>query len=169
MIVLPVRIIMSPTSSSRPLAGRKARSATVRTNSSPLEFATPPLVGGGAEGYATACMWHKREPRPELAATSVDLDRFRAELEDEIAEAELDAALGLTAFLPQPMSEIADDPGFEVGRLRDDKTADRAEPHADDGSLLAGLAIRSPVAEAHAQRIRSLETEADELGPVVQI
>src|SRR5262245_26220007 len=35
MIVLPVRIIMSPTSSSRLFAGRKARSATVRTNSSP--------------------------------------------------------------------------------------------------------------------------------------
>ena len=53
-IVLPVKIIMSPTSSSMPFAGRKARSATLRTNFSPLV--------DGVEGYATACTWHKREP-----------------------------------------------------------------------------------------------------------
>src|SRR5918995_4080885 len=35
MIVFPVRIIMSPTSSSIPLAGTKARSATVRTTQLP--------------------------------------------------------------------------------------------------------------------------------------
>src|SRR3954465_8670364 len=39
MIVLPVKIIMSPTSSSMFFAGRKARSATVRTNASPLVVA----------------------------------------------------------------------------------------------------------------------------------
>src|ERR671914_242452 len=56
MMVLPVRIIMSPTSSSRLLAGRKARSATLRTTL-PLkragagELALPAL--DGREPYAT--------------------------------------------------------------------------------------------------------------------
>src|SRR5215212_8166607 len=47
MIVLPVRIIMSPTCSSRFFVGKNALSATARTNYPPLS---------GAEHYAT-CMW----------------------------------------------------------------------------------------------------------------
>src|SRR5256714_12532538 len=66
MIVLPVRIIMSPTSSSMFLAGRKARSATVRTTLLPW-LRLPPVVDGGAEGYATVGIGTKRERRAELA------------------------------------------------------------------------------------------------------
>ena len=56
---------MSPTSSSMPLAGRKARSATVRTTLLPWS-AAPPALGDGAEGYATACIRHKRQPSRNL-------------------------------------------------------------------------------------------------------
>src|SRR3954454_2116095 len=44
MIVLPVKIIMSPTSSSRFLTGKNPRSATLRTTGS------PPLAADGPEG-----------------------------------------------------------------------------------------------------------------------
>src|SRR4051795_6805703 len=48
MIVLPVRIIMSPTSSSKFLTGKNPRSATLRTTWS------PPVRGRPAQAYATA-------------------------------------------------------------------------------------------------------------------
>src|SRR4051794_7384868 len=75
MIVFPVRIIMSPTSSSRPLAGRKARSAKLRTKVSPQNPGARPvgptlrLTGSRREGYATAPRRPKREPSPSLAQT----------------------------------------------------------------------------------------------------
>src|SRR5919202_1359 len=62
--VFPVRIIMSPTSSSRLFAGRNARSATLRTNSSPLFAGAPVAAAGqaGEEGYATLLVRTKPEP-----------------------------------------------------------------------------------------------------------
>src|SRR5262245_16618701 len=62
-IVLPVRIIMSPTSSSRPLAGAKARSATPLTTS--LLSPTPTEVAR----LLTARCCLKREPSRLLAQT----------------------------------------------------------------------------------------------------
>src|SRR3954467_15213027 len=63
-IVLPVRIIMSPTSSSRPLAGRKARSATPLTTCL-LSPTSPTKVAR----LLTARCCLKREPLPLLAQT----------------------------------------------------------------------------------------------------
>src|SRR4051795_8049593 len=56
MIVLPVRIIMSPTSSSRFLTGKNPRSATLRTTWS------PPLRGRPDEAYATGARAANRQP-----------------------------------------------------------------------------------------------------------
>ena len=55
---------MSPTSSSRLLAGRNARSATLRTKLSPHSRAAPmaPAGSAGDEPYATAITGTKREP-----------------------------------------------------------------------------------------------------------
>src|SRR3954452_7829634 len=58
MIVLPVRIIMSPTSSSRFLTGKNPRSATLRTNWS------PPLRGPAADSVCD-------RPFPRQPATGV--------------------------------------------------------------------------------------------------
>src|ERR1700755_1777187 len=68
-MVLPVRIIMSPTSSSRPLAGRNARSATLLTT-----LLLSPTSGEGSQGYATAGLRLKREPSPLLAQTGEEDD-----------------------------------------------------------------------------------------------
>src|SRR4029079_17284212 len=67
MMVFPVRIIMSPTSSSRLLAGRKALSATLRTNLSPPHRGCPggPRWSSRREGYFT----FQRSIKPEHAAT----------------------------------------------------------------------------------------------------
>src|SRR4051794_37660654 len=65
MTVLPVRIIMSPTSSSRLLAGRNARSATLRTTgSSSLSSCSRHgrAATAGGEPYATVIVRLKREP-----------------------------------------------------------------------------------------------------------
>src|SRR3954463_5178296 len=68
-IVLPVRIIMSPTSSSRPLAGAKARSATPLTTSL-LSPTCPTKVAR----LLTARWCLKREPVRLLAQTGQDDD-----------------------------------------------------------------------------------------------
>src|SRR5436190_1352960 len=60
MIVLPVRIIMSPTCSSRFLVGRNARSATARTT------LVSSLVSGAYAG--PGCVW-KRTPLPSWVPT----------------------------------------------------------------------------------------------------
>src|SRR4051812_13649088 len=67
MMVFPVRIIMSPTSSSRLLAGRNALSATLRTNLSPPHRGRPDGLRWSSrrEGYAT----YQRSIKPEHAAT----------------------------------------------------------------------------------------------------
>src|SRR5215210_7105509 len=67
MMVFPVRIIMSPTSSSRLFAGRKALSATLRTNLSPPHRRRPdgPRWSSRREGYAT----YQRSIKPEHALT----------------------------------------------------------------------------------------------------
>src|SRR3954449_8164725 len=74
MIVFPVRIIMSPTSSSRPLAGRNARSAKLRTKRSlprgprgSRKTRRSALPGNERRGYATRPSRLKREPSPLLA------------------------------------------------------------------------------------------------------
>src|SRR4051812_27261953 len=76
MIVFPVRIIMSPTSSSRPLAGRNARSAKLRTKRSLprgprgcRKNRRSALPGNERRGYATRPSRLKREPSPLLAQT----------------------------------------------------------------------------------------------------
>src|SRR3954454_13828202 len=56
MIVLPVRIIMSPTSSSRFLTGKNPRSATLRTTCS------PPVRGRPMKAYGNAGPGANREP-----------------------------------------------------------------------------------------------------------
>src|SRR3954451_15815403 len=60
-IVFPVKIIMSPTSSSKFFAGRKTRSAAPRTKT--LLLLTP-CRALGPEGYATPPRRLKREPSP---------------------------------------------------------------------------------------------------------
>src|SRR5688500_5632266 len=67
MMVFPVRIIMSPTSSSRLFAGRKALSATLRTNLSPPHRGCPDGTRWSSrrEGYAT----YQRSIKPEHAPT----------------------------------------------------------------------------------------------------
>src|ERR1700744_1343144 len=66
-MVLPVKIIMSPTSSSRPLAGRNTRSAALRTKT--LLLLTARRRAQGREGYATPYRSLTREPSPLLAQT----------------------------------------------------------------------------------------------------
>src|SRR5688572_27343748 len=73
MIVFPVRIIMSPTSSSIPFAGRKARSATVRTTLLPScgdapQWATAPKrvwVAFALAGLALAGCGSERQDADE--------------------------------------------------------------------------------------------------------
>src|SRR3954451_22602601 len=57
VIVLPVRIIMSPTCSSRPLAGRNTRSAAALTNSldPPSGGHRPPAKRFAREAYGMDC------------------------------------------------------------------------------------------------------------------
>src|SRR5437764_4596398 len=70
MIVFPVRIIMSPTSSSRLLAGRNARSATLLTNVSPPVRGRPDGLRylPRPEPYATCTASAKPEPCPGASA-----------------------------------------------------------------------------------------------------
>ena len=58
---------MSPTSSSRPFAGRKALSATPRTNSLPSALRRLPARPSAATDYGRRSYSRKREPSPKLA------------------------------------------------------------------------------------------------------
>src|SRR5215217_5309684 len=78
-MVFPVRIIMSPTSSSRPFAGRNALSATPRTNSLPLCVA--PFVGAILGRQTTdGVLKGQTRTRPETCAIARARSRSRPRL-----------------------------------------------------------------------------------------